>query len=614
MDDTGEFGAEARATLAELQQLEEVLSQAETEQRQRIDRLPPAMRDAARNLVHYIALRQLDIRPLQHRLTQLGLSSLGRAEIAVEDAVQRAGDMLRRALREPLRTRPTQNAPAARAELSLRARELLGADETPAVMVTMPSEAAEDPALIRDLLAAGMSVMRVNCAHDSEQAWKAMVAHLRRAERELDKRCQIVFDLPGPKLRTLAIAPGPRVEHVRPVRDDWGEPVQMGQLVLRGVQGHPSGEPQPGEIWVPLAWVRELSLGDELALTDLRGKRRRMRVTRKQADAAECEAERAIYLGEETLLQVCGAEARAVRPVRVRTLPRALHLQPGDSLLLKTDGSLGRPAQAASSRAPAQPASISCALPQLLTALSPGQSVWFDDGKIGATVVELSAEGALLRVRQTRVGGALLKSERGINLPDTDLSGLPLLSAADLEALDVASAHADSIGLSFTRSAQDVATLHQVLAERGLHQLGVILKIETRAGFEALPEILFEALKRPRLGVMIARGDLAVECGFERLAELQEEMLWLCEAARVPCIWATQVLEGLTKKGRASRAEITDAAMAERAECVMLNKGPYLRDAVRSLRDILARMRGHQEKKRSMLRPLRSVHLNIPRA
>jgi len=105
-------------------------------------------------------------------------------------------------------------------------------------------------------------------------------------------------------------------------------------------------------------------------------------------------------------------------------------------------------------------------------------------------------------------------------------------------------------------------------------------------------------------GVMIARGDLAVECGFQRLAEVQEEILWICEAARMPVIWATQVLESLAKSGIPLRSEITDAAMGERAECVMLNKGPYMVEAVRILDDILRRMQAHQEKKRSKLRKL----------
>jgi pyruvate kinase len=105
-------------------------------------------------------------------------------------------------------------------------------------------------------------------------------------------------------------------------------------------------------------------------------------------------------------------------------------------------------------------------------------------------------------------------------------------------------------------------------------------------------------------GVMIARGDLAVECGYERTGELQEEIMWMAEAAHVPVIWATQVLENVAKTGQPSRAEITDAAMAERAECVMLNKGPYVVQAVQMLDDVLTRMQAHQTKKVSLLRQL----------
>jgi pyruvate kinase len=165
---------------------------------------------------------------------------------------------------------------------------------------------------------------------------------------------------------------------------------------------------------------------------------------------------------------------------------------------------------------------------------------------------------------------------------------------------------ADLVGLSFVQSPQDVRLLRSRLLALGAGAMGIVLKIETRRGFESLPALLFAALEAPAAGVMIARGDLAVECGWERLAEVQEEMLWACEAAHVPVVWATQVLETLAKTGRPSRAEITDAAMSERAECVMLNKGPYIEDAIRALDDIVRRMQTHQTKKRPMLRALKS--------
>ncbi|HQN14709.1 MAG TPA: pyruvate kinase, partial [Quisquiliibacterium sp.] len=204
-----------------------------------------------------------------------------------------------------------------------------------------------------------------------------------------------------------------------------------------------------------------------------------------------------------------------------------------------------------------------------------------------------------------RDGGEALRSDKGINLPDTDLR-LPALTAQDLDDLTVVARHADLVGLSFAQSADDVRTLRRNLCNAGAPQLGLILKIETQRGFEHLPEMLFAAMGAPVAGVMIARGDLAVECGYERLAEVQEQILWACEAAHVPVVWATQVLETLAKSGLPSRAEITDAAMGERAECVMLNKGPHILDALRMLDDILERMQSHQSKKRPLMRALKA--------
>ena len=199
--------------------------------------------------------------------------------------------------------------------------------------------------------------------------------------------------------------------------------------------------------------------------------------------------------------------------------------------------------------------------------------------------------------------GSRLRADKGINLPDTHLH-LTALTDKDRRDLDFVVAHADLVGYSFVRTAADVRQLQQELADRGRPDLPIVLKIENRQAFESLPALLLASLRGSASGVMIARGDLAVELGWERLAEVQEEILWMCEAAHLPVVWATQVLETLAKTGLPSRAEITDAAMAVRAECVMLNKGPHILEAVRVLRDILDRMRDHQMKKRPMLRRL----------
>jgi pyruvate kinase len=182
------------------------------------------------------------------------------------------------------------------------------------------------------------------------------------------------------------------------------------------------------------------------------------------------------------------------------------------------------------------------------------------------------------------------------------------LTAKDLEDLPFITAHADLVGYSFVRRADDIVALQQRLADLEATAIGIILKVETRHAFAELPKLLLACMRGGRFGVMIARGDLAVEAGFERMAEVQEEILWICEAAHTPVIWATQVLESLAKTGMPSRAEVTDAATSERAECVMLNKGPFICDAVRTLDNILRRMQAHQTKKRAMLRPLHVAH------
>ena len=234
-----------------------------------------------------------------------------------------------------------------------------------------------------------------------------------------------------------------------------------------------------------------------------------------------------------------------------------------------------------------------------------GQPIWFDDGKIGGVVVSASGEWVKVRIKSAARGGSELRNDKGINLPETELK-LPSIMKKDIKDLEFITKHADAVGYSFLREAEDVDLLRSMLTEKGRADMGIVLKIETLRAFEQLPSILLAAMRAPLAGVMIARGDLAVECGYERLSEVQEEILWLCEAAHMPTIWATQVLERLTKSGIPSRAEVTDAAMGERAECVMLNKSPYMVEAVKALDNILERMQAHHAKKSALLR-----HLNI---
>ncbi len=250
------------------------------------------------------------------------------------------------------------------------------------------------------------------------------------------------------------------------------------------------------------------------------------------------------------------------------------------------------------------PRRIGCTEPQVFDDARPGQPIWFDDGKIGGKIEEKTAEGFLILVTHAKRKGTKLREERGINLPETALT-LPALNEKDLADLTSVAPWADAVEMSFVQREQDVLTLHRALRDLGKEDLGVVLKIEKERAFSDLPRLILAAMRQRTCGVMIARGDLAVEAGFERMAEIQEEILWIAEAAHVPTIWATQVLENLAKEGMLSRAEVTDAAMSARAEAVMLNKGPFIVEAIQTLDDILGRMQEHQAKKREIYRALK---------
>ena len=459
-------------------------------------------RDAsARNLLQYLALRGHDLRGLQDQLISLGLSSLGGCQGHVQASIDAVLGALRTLSGHPPAS-PARSAPIgfahSRELLAARTAALLGPaprGRPTRIMVTMPTQAATDPDLVREMLVRGMDCMRINCAHDAPAEWRAMRDNLRLAEEQTQRRARVVVDLPGPKLRTGPLAP-------QPTRDTKGD------------------------------YLR-LASGDSLIIT--------------RADDVTAE----------------GVEGAPVR--------------------------------------------IGCSLDEAFAVTRPGHHVWLDDGKLGGVVESAGPDSIELRITSAAAKGSKLRAGKGINLPDAVLD-IDLLGSHSEDALRFAAEGADIVGLSFISRAREVQRVSEYLDRHARPEVGMILKIETRRAFEHLPGMLLAALggERPA-GVMIARGDLAVECGYERLAEVQEEILWLCQATQMPVIWATQVLDRLAKTGRPSRAEITDAAMGVQAECVMLNKGPRILEAISVLDDILQRMERHHRKQRPLLPQLRAA-------
>lgn len=447
-----------------------------------------------RNMAYYLALRQRDQRDLQKELMAWGMSSLGRSEARVLETLDAVIATFQTLCDGTLRPQPDFEAFSRGSDLlNMRATTALGASPSHRrvrVMVTFPTEAATEYALVKDLLARGMNIARINCAHDNAEVWATMIANVRRAEAELGRKCMIHMDLGGPKIR--------------------------------------------------------------VAKTSFKKKK--------------------LFYSDDTLLLV---------RTRIKRKSPYVH-------------------------------QILVDAPDTIEQLQVGHHVWFDDGKIGAVVTAIIPQGAVLHVTQASVDGDKIRPEKGVNLPDTPVK-MSALTEKDLQDLDFVAHHADMIGYSFVQTAEDVQMLQQALQARTtperLAHIALIAKIETVLAVRNLPEIIVQIGQLQPVGVMIARGDLAVELGFQRLAEIQEEILWVCESAHVPVIWATQVFENYVKYGTPTRAEITDAAMSQRAECVMLNKGAQIARALSALDDVLVRMSTHQFKKTAGLRALQSWYM-----
>jgi pyruvate kinase len=582
-----------------------------------LQQIHPSNYPSACNLIHYLAVRAHDVRDLQRDLSLLGLSSLGRMEAHVMASLNAVLAALHR-----LDSRPVP--PELEAELPITqtsGANLLAANtiailgHTPEhraarIMVTMPSEAADKPEIIHDLLRQGMNIMRINCAHDDRQAWTTMIQHLRDAERRSERVCRVSFDLAGPKLRTEAVIFESKAIKWRPTRN------QLGQVIAPAIICF-STQPQQSpdyKITVPIngTLVGLIEVGDTLTLTDTRGYRCYLKVVETFENGWLGEAQRTAYVTAGTELdlyrdgELIATDAIAALPAS----PRRITLMPGDTLtVVRPDPAAKLIHSKAAILADDSPHNhkppkiIGCTLPEVFRDVQAGERIFFDDGKIAGIIREVADTYFQVRITAVAKGKAKLRGEKGINLPDTNLN-LPALTSKDRQDLEFVAQHGDMVAMSFVQHTSDIKALIAELARLDANQLGIVLKIETQRAFERLPRLLLAALRHPRVAVMVARGDLGVEVGFERLSEVQEEILWLCEAAHVPVIWATQVLESLAKGGMPSRAEVTDAAMGSRAECVMLNKGPYIDRAMHFLADVLQRMKAHQEKKTSMLRQL----------
>jgi pyruvate kinase len=595
-------GTTIAALQRELAGIRASLLDLESRSQQQLAGVAPAYRDSARNLLHFIALHRQHHRGLADQLHHLGLSSLAGSDphvLASLDAVMAALDAI-----AGRHTRPRPPCPPGNRMVSHCRLLFGGAGPEPGIMVTLPRDAALDSeanGLIAQLLAAGMTLARINCAHDDLGVWQELAGRVRRLSARSGQPCRIAVDLAGPKLRTGPLPPLEGVVRVRPQRDRLGR--LLAPALVLACSDPAVCETQPGAVMLPVrpqCW-QQVPAGTVFAGLDASGRRRRLRVERVEPWGLR-------LLIDQGCRFTAGLEFRARSGQRLEiadlpTEPGALSLAPGDRLWL-----VGDAAPAGHDDLPV----IACSLPELLGRIGPGERVIFDDGKLSTVVVEAAETGLLLEVKAALNGRARLRGHKGINLPDSSVE-IPALTTRDIDDLAFAVRMADILNFSFVHRPSDIAILHRELHRHGRDDLAVVLKIETRQAYEHLAELLLEAMRYPApLGVMIARGDLAVQCGWESLAQIQHDILRLCAAAHVPCIWATQVLDELARHGLPTRAEITDAAMGAQADALMLNKGPNITAAVRALREIARR--SHRASRSDRLVSCLAYRSNCPEA
>ncbi|MGB4772909.1 MAG: pyruvate kinase [Chitinophagaceae bacterium] len=476
------------ASLSDLfKQLSEIEKAMLSETKKRsaaIRQVHPLQQNAAKNLIHYLTLRNKDIRNLQDQLHICGLSSLASAESHIHRQLQAILQRMGKEYKKEELDHCTYDY--SKKEMDTKSKQLFGDKKEsgiPYIMITFDSSFADNYALIKNLLQNGMNVARINCAHDNEAIWSRMIQHLKRACKQTGLSCKIYMDLAGPKIRTRLLGKGKTEKKVK---------IKEGEIV----------------------WLAE---------------------SIKKTDE------------KETVIS------------------------PNES--------------------------------GIICMLKKGDRVYIDDGMIKGFIEKPGEEKAAMRVVRISSSKQLIKEGKGINFPDTFINISPLTDP-DKANLPFICEHADMIGFSFVRYTEDINALFSIIDKNPSKHPHLIIKIETTEAVKNLPSLLLTTMQKSLFGVMIARGDLAVEIGFERMGEIQEEILWICEAAHVPVIWATQVLENLNKSGLATRSEITDATHAAMAECVMINKGDHTIEVIEALRDILHRTGGHHLKKRYTFRPL----------
>ncbi|MEO1049855.1 MAG: pyruvate kinase [Bacteroidota bacterium] len=588
--------------IGQIDHLITTIKEAESTHENYLDQVSPAYRNSARNLIHYRELRRHDIRDLQKKLGNMGMSRLAKAEAHVLRSLESQRIILKRLVDKGFKFDLKQlSIKKFNTLLNNRTVELLGKQpegRRVRIMVTIPTDASKDYSLVHNLMMRGMNCARVNCAHDSPEVWLKIINNVRMASERLGLDCKVAMDLSGPKIRTGSIMPGPKVRKFSPERDHMGKVTHPSHVFL--VKEIDEDSPE-NAITVAPEWLACLQPEDRIAFKDTRNKQRHLVVKEILEDSVLTYGYDAAYIATGTVLKVENRELMQTAVGELPPLNQYIMLKKGDHLIVHKSNEPGEPAYYNEDGNLLSSAHISCTFPALFDMVKTGENIFFDDGKISGIIRESTPDYFTVEIIHTKIAGSKLKADKGINLPNSQLN-ISGLSDKDRKDLAFVVKHADIVNMSFVNTSNDVKELLSELDRlKASKALGVVLKIETKKGFDNLTDILLNAMVGHPVGIMIARGDLAIETGWDNIARIQHDMLTLCNAAHLPVVWATQVLENLAKKGVPSRGEITDAATSTKAECVMLNKGAYTHQAITLLHNILRNTESYQHKNAPML-------------
>jgi pyruvate kinase len=478
--------------------------------------------------------------------------------------------------------------------------------ESPHIMLTLDAKMV-GTAIMEDLLMNGMTVARINCAYDDESVWAIMIESIRHAEEHLrnlgqygNRNCKIYMDLAGPKIRVGPLRKTRYPLKITVRKDLYGQPIRYKiGLISTNTPMTKLGTTSIYDFEISISAndrMRNLKAGDYLSFVDVRNKKRKFLIVKVVSSGLVVGLDKTAYINENTILQNANHQV-TLQVINLEQTTVKTQVKKTDILRIFLDDNFN-----AHQTAEIGMPGISVSLPEAFLNIKQGDSVYIDDGKIHGTVKDYNQKFVDIEILFPD-SPLTLKESKGINLPDSNIGlTLPSLTKKDETDLAFICRHADIVGYSFVNHPNDLRKLKYALNSYQRTDIPVIAKIETKEAINNFSSILLEGLTFPKFGVMVARGDLAIEIGFQQLPIVQEEILQMCRAAHTPVILATQILDTLAKKGTPSRPELADLSFGSEFDCLMLNKGPFIKEALGFSKDTLHLISQVKEYKYSITR------------